>query len=131
MLGTSCLHPTRRLAVAFCPDRLCLSVNDDATEGTHLLTPVAPPEQFIVLFGIPPTHTEMKTDAPAPVCATYFLIGKVDMGHPFSCFEGIRGHPFPETWELMGHPFSQNGHPFFQNTIFGGHQAQPVRSFKV
>ena len=60
-----------------------------------------------------------------------FFTDQTRRGHPFLTFRGIRGHPFLKKGEWMGHPFSQNGHPFFQNTIFGGHQLQPVTPFKI
>ena len=46
----------------------------------------------------------------------------------------FRGHPGASVSQnvgVEGHPFLQKGHPLNQNTIFRGHQAGPVRPFKI
>ena len=46
----------------------------------------------------------------------------------------FRGHPGASVSRnvgVEGHPFPKNGHPFFQNASFEGHQAQPVAPFKM
>ena len=65
-------------------------------------------------------HPQMKNGCPGSGMGNLFFTGEMHMGHPFLCFEGIRGHPFPETWELRGIRFRKMGIRFSKTPFLEG-----------